>query len=812
MINDFPSQSKGILFKKETLVEELLSLGHSKITPEVAQSIGDSVESEILRRQIQFLSQELISELVECKLSEMGLIKLRKAEPVSAAVSFSPVTFPLLDRPVPDQSEPKLDLAVAKDLSPAILNVLTSEKKSVQPVEDSNFKEPVLSAKAGALMASEYLSQNAQGEVSETPSQFFKRLSKLVASAEIKYAPTSSVTQLEAEFYRLMAGGIFLPSHEILKNAGRTGLLSSGHAIPISDSMESIFEAMKQVAIVQKNGGGTSLNFSRLRPMHDSVQTHSGYSSGPVSFIGVYESTCRAVRKGKQGFSKSRCVLNVQHPDILDFLNLLHDSPDSALSLTVMLTEPFMQALEKKGMVELINPRTGACVKSVSAHHILEKIFLNVQRFGQPQLVFAERLVTNNPTPLLGLLENLDPSGFQSVLPYEAVHYGAVNLSYFVTSDKKIDWENLAKTVETAIHFLENSFEVASHALPEAEELTRKNRKIALSVMGWADMLIKIGIPYQSSLAETLAGQLMSFISNEAQLTSIALAKKRGPFAHFGSSHFADQGLRRRHAHLTAVLPHENMATLASCTAGIQPLSRLTEGLEEDAVLTPLLDQHVQVADKSVWIEYLKTQPSLQGFSLAPQNIKDLFVTSEELDFEAHLKCQSAFQKHVEGSATCIMPTVLAKNTDMAARLIILANQLGLQQISWKEPLQVKVATPEISEKMNLSCLTEDRPEVLAGITRRFQTACGDLTVTLNEGVQGLTEVFTRLDQAGLCATAQMEALTRLVDLALKSGISPKAIGDRLAGIPCSEHRTDNLQAISYADALGRALSEKNTK
>ena len=791
LINDFPNQARGIKFKKETLVEELMSLGHAKITLQVAQSIGESVEKEIIQRKIQFLSQELISELVELKLSELGLIKVKKTE-----VNFAPI--PLTP---PDTS--------VKELNPAILNALAPEKKKEEKIEA--IAEPQLSAAAMQLLSEQFLAKNDLGEVSERPAQFFSRVAKAVAAMEIKYTPTTPLNKLENEFYNLIASGHFFPSAEILRHVGRSsGPLSSGCAIPINDSMESIFEAMKQVAIVQKSGGGTSLNFSHLRPLRDSVQTHTGFSSGPVSFIKVYEATCAAVSQGKQNSAISRCVLSVQHPDILDFLEILETSNNPSLSLTVIITDAFVEAVEKGSFVDLINPRTGSCIKKANAQQILARLAGQIEKHGQPQIIFGGRTAGSNPTPLLGALENVDPSGTQAVLPFESLHSGAINLSHFVTGDQKINWEDLAKTVEGAIHFLENSLEVAAPALPESEELTRKNRKISLSVMGWADMLIKLGIAYQSSAAETLAGQLMSFISNEAQLTSINLAKKRGPFAHFGSSLYADQGLRRRHAQLTGLMPTETLAVLAGCTPGIEALTSLAEVKEDNITLHHQLEKYLQASDAPLWKEYLKTHRSLQSFSLAPQNVKDIFVTAEELNYETHLKAQAAFQKHIEGSVSYQLPVGLAKNADTLGRILVLAHQLGLKEISWKEVLRTANKIESINvTKPNTVFAPEARPEILAGITRRFQTACGDLTVTMNESPQGLAEVFTRLDHAGLCATAQMEALTRMIDLALGAGIAPQTIAEQLSGIPCTEHRADAAQPVSYPDAIGKALREK---
>lgn len=575
VIADFVNPSKGIKFQKEMLIEELLSIGHSKITKQIAELIGDEIEKEIGRRRIQFLSSELISEMVEDKLEELGLIRsrapkdnLNKKSKKENQTEVAELGVEVLEVLAPSPS----------DASPSLMQPTTSNPQTLS----SQPFTIVLSDKALEVLKNSCLAKNEKGEVAETPEQLFTRVARAIASPDTKYSPSENLLRRETEFFNLMASLEFLPSPQILSHAGRAlGMLSSCFVLPIQDTMESIFETMKQAAVIQKCGGSTGFSFTRLRPRHDEIHSTHGFSSGPIPFMKVYDAATEAVRLGGIGGGYNRGVLSISHPDIFDFL----DVESSTIKMntfikSVGITSGFMKAVEEDTLFALTNPRTGETIRQVKAVKLFRELIRHIQKTGEPHLSFIEAIDQANPTPLAGNLEAFDPCGGQPLLPFEACIHGAINLSLCVEGDK-IRWDKLKRIITSAVHFLDNVIEVNHYPFLEIEAASKRNRKIGLGVMGWADFLKPLGIPYASYEAETLASQLMSFIQNEAIAASCELAKKRGVFSNYYESIFADSVVKRRQAVVTALFPTRLQSQIAGVSPGIEPFSSMPSTQEE---------------------------------------------------------------------------------------------------------------------------------------------------------------------------------------------------------------------------------------
>lgn len=802
IVTDFPNAQKGVKFNKDILVEELLSLGNAKITQPIAQLIGDEVEKEILKRHIEFLSSELISELVENKLADLRLIKRRET-------------------PTQPEHQSNITPIAVNEFTPEILEILSpgNREKPVTSLKEVVKKIPLNLSDTGLEILRKYfLVKNEKGEIVESPEELFSRVALSIASADIKYSPTQNFSELETSFYNLMASKDFMPSPAILKQAGRAlSHLSNCCVLPIQDNMESIFESMKQTAIVQKSGGNTGLNFSKLRPRNDSVQSTSAFSSGPVSFMKVYNSAVEAVKEGKINGGEMNAYLEINHPDVIDFLSF-KNSPAALphFHLTLGIPSDFMRAAENDSLYSLINPRSREMVRKVKAKRLLKKISENLFNECEPDIVFTDRFQTQNPLMRLGEMDGIDPCSGQAMFAYEACYWGHINLAN-MADDKNIFWEKLKKTIHQAIHFLDNVIETSHSPMPDIDTVSKKNRKIALGIMGWSELLIQLGLPYASQEAEGLATHLMSFFQTEAQAASVALAQKRGPFAHYSESLYADRGIKRRHVIVTAIFPNQLLADISGVTAGIEPLSSLvsTIHLSQEAGVTrlnPLLEKELK--KKNYVSDEILTQimdyKSISAINDIPQSLQKLFLTTTEITPDWHLKIQAAFQKHCEGRVVKKIIIDSETTDDDISRLILLAYHQGAFGVRISRPIlsnliQLKNDNTDKEENVILR-QPKARPDVMTGITKKIKTPCGELFLTLNQGGDGLFEIFAQLEKSGKCSSSQLEAIGRLVSLALRSGIEAKTIAEALTGIHCGEHHPEGIQTLSFADAIGKCL------
>jgi len=690
-----------------------------------------------------------------------------------------------------------------------------------------NNLKPKLTQNAIRVLQKRYLKKDSEGKPTETPEELFYRVAENIAQADKIYSHDKDIEPVIEEFYTAMANLLFLPNSPTLMNAGRElQQLSACFVLPIEDSMESIFETLKATALIHKSGGGTGFSFSRLRPKNDIVASTSGVSSGPVSFMQVYNAATEAIKQGGTRRGANMAILRVDHPDIMEFITC-KDSNEalSNFNISVALTEEFMNAVEEDSEYYLKNPRTGQPCGTLRAKEVFEKIVEQAWKNGEPGIVFIDRINESNPTPAIGEIESTNPCGEQPLLPYESCNLGSINLAKMVTPNKEINWKLLEKTVRTAVHFLDNVIDMNKFPIPEIEKMTKGNRKIGLGVMGWADMLIQLEISYCSVEALRLAEKVMSFIQKIARETSKELARERGPFPNFSKSIFAD-GEPIRNATLTTIAPTGSIGLIAGASGGIEPLFALAYkrahilGGEELIEVNPYFEE---VAKREGFYseELLKRiveKGTIQDIKEISGHIRRIFVTALDISPEVHIRMQATFQKYVDNavSKTVNFPNIATKQD--VAKVYLLAYQLGCKGVTvYRDRSREKqvLNIGEDKEKRFKERKPRQRPAITHGATLRMKTGCGKMYVTINEDDSGICEVFSQLGKTGGCTASQVEAISRLVSLALRCGIEQQEIITQLKGIRCpTPMLAEGTAILSCADAIAKGLEyyikEKN--
>jgi len=523
----------------------------------------------------------------------------------------------------------------------------------------------LLTPQALAVLEKRYLLRDAQGKVIESPEEMFRRVARNVAEADRLYANRSSTEELSESFFGMMASLDFLPNSPCLMNAGKElQQLAACFVLPVEDSLPSIFETVKQTALIHQSGGGTGFSFSRLRPRSDTVQSTGGVASGPVSFMRVFNMTTEVIKQGGTRRGANMGVLRVDHPDIMEFIAIKqHSSEMENFNLSVGLTKTFMEALMKDTEYGLVNPRTGREVRRLKAKEVFLVIVTSAWESGDPGILFLDRINDANPTPLLGEIESTNPCGEVPLLPYEACVLGSINLLQMIKRNNgswEVDFDKLKRTVRTAVHFLDNVIDMNHYPMPEIAERTRGNRKIGLGVMGLAHFFIRLGIPYSSMKAVAVAKGIMSFIQHQAQERSVEMGEARGVFPNFkGSIYDQREGTRLRNATVTSIAPTGTLSLIANCSSGIEPLfavdytRRALEDMEFEMVdplfvemgeserfLTPELTRRLSSGAR------LKDQPEV------PTKVKELFVTTFEISPLGHIKIQAAFQEYTDNAVS----------------------------------------------------------------------------------------------------------------------------------------------------------------
>ena len=685
---------------------------------------------------------------------------------------------------------------------------------------------PLLSANAVTVLERRYLRRNEEGEVLETPLDMFKRVADTIASAEKGFKTGRVPAELAKDFLQMMTSLEFMPNSPTLMNAGRElGQLSACFVLPVDDSMEEIFESIKNTALIHKSGGGTGFSFSRIRPANDVVLSTKGVSSGPLSFMSVFDAATETIKQGGTRRGANMGILRIDHPDIMDFIMCKRDQTVlTNFNISVGVTEAFMEAVENDADYDIVNPRTGQVVGQRSARKVFDRIVDLAWTNGEPGIIFLDRLNRDNPTPLVGEIEATNPCGEQPLLPYESCNLGSINLARMVTEDGQVNWDRLAEVVELGSRFLDNVIEVNKYPIEEIDVMTRANRKIGLGVMGWADMLILLGIPYDSEAAIELADRVMRFITDKSRMTSQVLARERGPFPNFEGSIF-DGGEPVRNATCTTIAPTGTISIISNTSSGIEPLfavSYVRQVLDNDVLVEvhPLFEK-IAIERGFYSKELMKKiaeQGTIQDMDEIPEDIRDIFVTSHDITPEDHIRMQAAFQNHTDNA---VSKTVNFSNTatrDDVATVYRLAYQSGCKGVTiyrdGSRDMQVlsvakDTARPEdnVPHETAKKRVKRDRPRALTGSTYQMQTGCGPLYVTINEDGAGVFELFTTMGKAGGCASSQCEAIGRLVSLAWRSGIQARQAVKQMIGITCHKPAGfgDN-RITSCADAVAKAI------
>jgi len=722
------------------------------------------------------------------------------------------------------------------EIEAIVREVLATEKptkqKEVKPVETAVIKPKVkrtegikLADNALRVLERRYLKKDKQGQVIETVEEMFHRVAQTVASAELIYNPGVDVKAREEEFYQLMANLEFLPNSPTLMNAGRElGQLSACFVLPVDDSMESIFEAVKYTALIHKSGGGTGFSFSRLRPGMDRVGSTGGVASGPVSFIRAFDTATDVIKQGGMRRGANMGILSVDHPDIMRFITAKEDlTALTNFNISVAVTNEFMEAVETGRDYELINPRTREVDGKLNAREVFDKIVDMAWKTGDPGIVFIDQINKDNPTPHLGSIESTNPCGEQPLLPYESCNLGSINLAKMLRASNdtfEIDYPRLTEAVRLAVRFLDNVIDVNKFPLPQIEEMTRKTRKIGLGVMGFADMLMKLGVRYDSEEALQIASDLMQFIDEEASKASVELAQERGVFPAFdGSIYDVPDGPRVRNASRTTIAPTGTLSIIAGCSSGIEPLFALSyfhNIIDEQLIeANPYFEEVAKKGDfySEELMKKLAGGAKLQDMDEVPDEVKQLFVTAHEISTEWHVRMQAAFQRSTNNAVSKTVNFPQEATTEDIANVYTMAYKEGLKGMTIyrdrSRETQVLV-TGEEARKAEGGVLTpRKRSKVTTGVTERVTTGCGYIYVTVNSDEQGICEVFSSLGKAGGCASAQLEATCRLISLALRSGVDVASVVRQLRGIRCpSIAWEEGKSVLSCADAIASVLEK----
>jgi ribonucleoside-diphosphate reductase alpha chain len=546
-----------------------------------------------------------------------------------------------------------------------------------------------LSENALKVLRARYLLKDLRGKIIETPEQMFRRVAKTMAEAESKYG--SSPSMWEERFFELMSDLRFLPNSPALMNAGKKeGQLAACFVLPVEDSMKSIFGTLKDAALILKSGGGTGFSFSSLRPSDDIVSTTGGVASGPVSFMRIYNTATDVIKQGGARRGANMGILRVDHPDILEFIRLKRETHElENFNISVSISDNFMRALKANRKYSLVHPHTGKrSNKKLPARDVFKEIVRSAWLTGDPGVVFIDTINRENPTPNIGHIECTNPCGEQPLLPYEACVLGSFDLSKYVT-DTNINYEKLKDDISSAVRMLDDAIDVNNYPLEQIEEMHKGNRKIGIGVMGWADMLVLLGISYGSDKALILAGKLMKIIQSAAWSASAELAVKRGVFRNFKGSVFDKKGgIRPRNATVTTIAPTGTLSIIAGCSSGIEPLFALSnKRMAIDTVLFEENRKFIEIAKEKGFysrslMKQVRQNGNLKGIKGIPAKIKNIFKTAHEINPEQQIRMQSAFQKYTDNavSKTINLKEKATKNEVEGA--FMLAYELGCKGIT----------------------------------------------------------------------------------------------------------------------------------
>lgn len=686
-----------------------------------------------------------------------------------------------------------------------------------------------LTNNALTVLKRRYLIKDKNGNVIEKPSEMFERVANYVAQADKIYDEKADINKTSKIFYDIMTNLEFIPNSPTLMNAGRElGQLSACFVLPVEDSMEGIFDAIKNSALIHKSGGGTGFSFSRLRPKGSTVKSTGGVASGPVSFMKVFNSATEAVKQGGTRRGANMGILRIDHPDIMEFISCKEDTNEiTNFNISVGITENFMEAVEKDENYDLIDPHTKKITGSLNARKVFEHIVEKAWSTGEPGIIFLDRINKTSTIRKLGEIESTNPCGEQPLLPFESCNLGSINLAKMIKKGSKgyeIDYNRLQEVVYASVHFLDNVIDMNKYPLKEIDEMTKKTRKIGLGVMGFADLLFYLEIPYNSQEAVDLAEEIMDFIDKKSKEKSMELAEKRGVFPAYEFSSFRKSGTEIRNSTTTTIAPTGTISIIAGASSGIEPLfaiSFMRNVMDNDRLIEvhPYFEKLAKERGfySEELMEKIAEEGSISNIEEIPEDIKKVFVTAHDISPFWHIKMQAAFQKHVDNA---VSKTVNFRNDatkEEVEEVYMLAYKLGCKGVTIyrdgsRENQVLSTTKKEKNRNNDFKIKPRMRPEITRGITEKVKIGCGNLYITVNYDENGICEVFTNLGRAGGCPS-QSEATSRLISIALRSGMDVEEVVEQLKGIRChstlrQKATNNNIKVLSCPDAIGKAIEK----
>ncbi len=695
---------------------------------------------------------------------------------------------------------------------------------------------PLVSENGMAVLGRRYLVKDSEGKPAEVPENLYRRVARNIAEGEKAYGAVDTDVELLAErFYQLMARNQFMPNSPTLMNAGRElQQLSACFVLAVPDSIDGIFEAAKHTAVIHKSGGGTGFAFSNLRPESDRVGSTGGVASGPVSFIRIFDTATDVVKQGGTRRGANMGILDVSHPDVLKFVHSKDD--DSSLqnfNISVAVTERFMQSVENGSTHDLVNPNSKVKVKSIEAKPLFDEMVESAWKTGDPGIIFIDRMndERSNPVPKRGPIQATNPCGEQPLYSYDSCNLGSINLAKFVLESDEgpaVDWDELGEVVGSCVRFLDNVVTMNNYPIPEIAETSTSIRRIGLGVMGWADMLILMGIPYNSQAALDLGEEVMRFIDEKATSASETLAGERGNFPDWDDSVYGPGGLLgprpMRNSTRTTIAPTGTISIIANCSSGIEPLFALSyvRHVMDNARLVEVNPYFEAVARREGFysqelMEKLADLGTAQGLEEVPRWVQDLFVTSHDISPEWHVKMQAAFQRHTDNAVSKTVNFANHATVEDVRKVYMLAYREGCKGVTiyrdGSKSQQVlntgqTQKARQGDEAPHSGPTPRRRPSKVQGITEKVHTGHGNMYVTVNFDEEKTPfEVFSNLGKAGGCDSAQLEAISRLASLALRSGIETQDVIDQLRGITCCPAWNEGELVKSGPDAVALVLS-----
>ena len=697
-----------------------------------------------------------------------------------------------------------------------------------------NRRSGELSQNAEVVLLRRYLSKDRDGNVLEDADGLFRRVARNLSQADLLYGADEDERQAtEDNFYKAMRRLELLPNSPTLMNAGRElQQLSACFVLPVEDSLDEIFNKVKQTALIHKSGGGTGFSFSRLRPEGDVVGSTGGVASGPVSFIRAFDTATDVVKQGGTRRGANMGILDVIHPDIIRFIRSKEDGQTLVnFNISVGVNADFMEKVKRDESYDLVNPRTGKVTGQQNAREVFELLAEMAWKTGDPGLVFLDVINRDNPNPQLGKIESTNPCGEQPLLPHESCNLASINLARmvrFVEGDVAVDWERLGETVQAAVHMLDNVIDMNKYPIPEIAEMSKKTRRIGLGVMGFADFLVQMAVPYDSPEALEIAERVMRFIREQTHRASTALAQERGPFpAWEGSVYNGNDGGEvrlMRNSAPTTIAPTGTISIIAGASSGIEPLFALgyvrnvmdnTRLVESNPFFEAVARYEGFYSEEL--IEEIAQTGTLENLNV-PQWVKEVFRTSHDISPEWHVRMQGAAQAHTDNAVSKTINFPHTATVEDVSKAYMLAYELGCkgitvyrdgskdgQVLSTGDSGQAKEETAAM-----VHATPRSRPQKIQGVTERVRTGHGNMYVTINFDENNRPfEVFGNLGKAGGCDSAQLEAISRLVSLALRSGIDPSAVLEQLRGITCCPAWDDGTLVRSGPDAVALALERQ---